>query len=144
MRSLERQTRCQGGISNPKMQQGARVRCLNMGNANSKSSSTWFGVTQQLTKLVSSIKINARTWTSSTWSINSMLFSIQIQLNRSIMLINLGIEFSKPRHAKDHGVVQLRNHTKFNSYWSSIRFKLNKKNGNMWWDNTRFISKYDL
>ena len=74
MRSLRRQPRWQGGMASPNMHQGARGRCLNMGNTNSKSSCTWFGVTQQLTKLVSSTKLYARKWISSMCSNNSMLF----------------------------------------------------------------------
>ena len=144
MRCRRRQPRWQGRMASPDMHQGARGRCLNMGNTNSKSSRTWFGVTQQLTKLVSSTKFYARKWISSMWSNNSMLFIIQFQLYRMIMPINLGIELCKPRHAKDYWVVQFRNHTKFNSYWSSTRCKLYKKNGNLWWDNTRFVSKFDL
>ena len=38
---------------------------------------------------------------------NILLFSIQLQLNRTTMPINLGIEFCKPRHAKDHWVFNL-------------------------------------
>ena len=144
MRSLKRQPRWQGGMASPNMHQGARDRCLNMGNTNSKSSCTWFGVTQQLTKLLRSTNLYARTWIKRLCSINSMLFSIQIQLKRTVMPINLGIEFCKPRYAKDHWVVQLRYHTKFNSYWSSSRCELHKNNSNLLWDILRFVSKFDL
>ena len=56
------------------------------------------------------------------------------------MPINLGIEFCKPRHAKDYWMAQFRNHTKFNSYWSGTRCKLHKKNVAIYvGDNTKFI-----
>ena len=61
-----------------------------------------------------------------------------------VISINLGIEFCKPRYAKDCWVIKLRNHMKFNSYWSGARYKLYKNNGNLRGDNTRFIIKFDL
>ena len=43
-----------------------------------------------------------------------------------VVTINLEIDWYKPKHAKNHWVVQFKNHTKFNRYWNSDKCKLHK------------------